>query len=210
MPVKQPKKLLILNILNLMDCGYNIEYGESIRMVPNPKTGVPEESYLGSDFYLERVYIIFPYQMAAKEGKYYLICNYDKYDDISNYRLDRITELKILDEPAKPFAHLKWANGRTLDLAAYMREHPYMYASGSVRAVFRVTRAMVSDVIDLFGTEVTFSDEDDAGVTVTAFTNEMAMEQFAMNFAPDVTVLEPQRLREKVKSALEKALEKYE
>lgn len=94
MPVKQPKKLLILNILdilrkysdeehrlsqkdiaeilkteydmtadrkairrnilNLMDCGYNIEYSESIRMVPNPKTGVPEESYLWSDFYLER------------------------------------------------------------------------------------------------------------------------------------------------------------
>ena len=92
MPVKQPKKLLIMNILdilrkysdeehrlsqkdiaeilkteydmtadrkairrnilNLMDCGYNIEYSESIRMVPNPKTGVPEESYLWSDFYL--------------------------------------------------------------------------------------------------------------------------------------------------------------
>lgn len=46
--------------------------------------------------------------MAAKEGKYYLICNYDKYDDISNYRLHRITELKILDEPTKPFEHLKW------------------------------------------------------------------------------------------------------
>ena len=37
----------------------------------------------------------------------------------------------------------------------------------------------------------------------------MAMEQFALNFAPDVTVLEPQRLREKVKNALKKALEKY-
>lgn len=287
MPVKQPKKLLIMNILdilrkysdeehrlsqkdiaeilkteydmtadhkairrnilNLMDCGYNIEYSESIRMVPNPKTGVPEDKTDNKQLFLtielldeaisrgrkvsfkyleygtdkrqhiktrpdgiERVYSISPYQMAAKEGKYYLICNYDKYDDISNYRLDRITELKILDEPAKPFEHLKWANGRTLDLATYMKEHPYMYASDNVRAVFRVAKAMVSDVIDLFGTEVTFSDEDDTGVTVTAFTNEMAMEQFALNFAPDVTVLEPQRLREKVKSALEKALEKYE
>ena len=124
----------------------------------------------------ERVYIISPYQMAAKEGKYYLICNYDKYDDISNYRLDRITELKILDEPAKPFEHLKWANGRTLDLATYMKEHPYMYAGDNVRAVFRVAKAM---------------------------------EQFALNFAPDVTVPEPQRLREKVKNALKKALKKY-
>lgn len=40
-----------------------------------------------------------------------------------------------------------------------------MYASDNVRAVFRVAKAMVSDVIDLFGTEETFSDEDDAGVT---------------------------------------------
>ena len=38
----------------------------------------------------------------------------------------------------------------------------------------------------------------------------LRFEQFALNFAPDVTVLEPQRLREKVKSALKKALEKYE
>ena len=40
-----------------------------------------------------REYIINPYQLVAKEGKYYLICNYDKYDDISNYRVDRITDL---------------------------------------------------------------------------------------------------------------------
>ena len=69
---------------------------------------------------------------------------------------------------------------------------------------------MIGDVIELFGTEVTFSDEDDAGVTVTAFTNEMAMEQFAMNFAPDVTVLEPKKLRENVKNQLVQALEKYQ
>ena len=48
------RKAIRRNILNLMDCGYNIEYSESIRMVPNPKTGQPEESYLWSDFYLER------------------------------------------------------------------------------------------------------------------------------------------------------------
>lgn len=42
-----------------------------------------------------------------------------------------------MDEPAKPFVHLKWVNGRTLDLATYMKEHPYMYAGDNVRAVFR-------------------------------------------------------------------------
>ena len=83
-------------------------------------------------------------------------------------------ELKILDEPANPFEHLKWANGRTLDLATYMKEHPYMYAGDNVRAVFRV-----------------------------------AMEQFALNFAQDVTVPEPKKLLKNVKNQLQQALEKY-
>lgn len=51
-----------------------------------------------------REYITSPYQMAAKEGKYYLICNYDKYDDVSNYRIDRMADVRVLDdEPVKPF-----------------------------------------------------------------------------------------------------------
>lgn len=304
------RKAIRRNILNLIDCGYNIEYSESIRMMPNPKTGETEESYLWSDFYLEReftdgelrllidsllfskhipysqrkdlvdkleglsnmyfrsrvkhiacmpedktdnkqlflnielldgaisrkrkvsfkylefdtdkqqhikkrpdgserVYIISPYQMAAKEGKYYLICNYDKYDDISNYRLDRITQLKILDEPAKPFEKLKWANGQTLNLAEYMKEHPYMYSSKNVRVKFRITLPMISDVIDMFGTDVSFSDKGADSVTVSTVTNELAMERFAKNFAPDVVILEPESLRDKLKNDLERSLEKY-
>lgn len=156
-----------------------------------------------------REYIINPYQLAAKEGKYYLICNYDKYDDISNYRVDRIADIKLLDEPVKPFERLKWANGTTLDLAAYMKEHPYMYSADNVRVKFRVCRAMVSNVIDLFGTDVRFSDEDEGHVTVSAFTNGMAAEQFAKNYGPDVVILEPQSLREKVKDTLEQSLKYY-
>ena len=38
----------------------------------------PKKDEKGKD----RLYVVSPYQMAAKEGKYYLICNYDKYDDI--------------------------------------------------------------------------------------------------------------------------------
>lgn len=304
------RKAIRRNLLNLIDCGYPIEYSETVRMIPNSKTGEPEESYIWSDFYLERnftdgelrllidsllfskhipysqckelvgkleglsniyfssrikhiarmpddkannkqiflnielldeaislsrkvsfhyleygtdkklhkkkrpdgtvrEYIISPYQMAAKEGKYYLICNYDKYDDISNYRIDRIADIKILDEQAKPFEKLKWSNGRTLDLAEYMRAHPYMYSSENVHVKFRISRAMISDIIDIFGSDVRFSDEDESGVTVSTVTNEMAAEQFAKNFSPDVVVLEPQELRNRLKDNLEKSLRFY-
>lgn len=50
----------------------------------------------------EREYIINPYQMVATNGRYYLICNYDKYNNAANYRIDRITDIRMLDTPVKP------------------------------------------------------------------------------------------------------------
>lgn len=158
----------------------------------------------------ERVYTVNPYQMAAKEGKYYLICNYDKYDDISNYRLDRICDIEMSDEPIKPFECLPWSCGAALDLHRYMTEHIYMYSSGNAQVKFRITRTMISDVIDMFGKDVRFSDETESYVTVSANVNELAMEQFARRFAPDVIVLEPKELADKVRTQLEKALKIYD
>ena len=54
----------------------------------------------GSDFKLhpkrEEKYVVNPYQMVANNGFYYLIGNYDKYDDISHYRLDKMTCVEML------------------------------------------------------------------------------------------------------------------
>ena len=99
--------------------------------------------------------------MAAREGKYYLICNNDKFDNIANYRLDRIQEIRILDEPVKPFETLKWAQGRTLDMTQYLREHPYMFSSDNIRAKFRADRGMITDIVDMFGENALFVDADE-------------------------------------------------
>lgn len=85
-----------------------------------------------------------------------------------------------------------------------------MYSGGNCRAVFRVCRAMIGDVIDLFGKDVVFSDETEESVTVSVYTNEMSAAHFAQSFAPDMTVLEPKNLRENVKTQLQQALEKYQ
>jgi predicted DNA-binding transcriptional regulator YafY len=85
-----------------------------------------------------------------------------------------------------------------------------MYSGGNCRAVFRVCRAMIGDVIDLFGKDVVFSDETEDSMTVSVYTNEMSAAHFAQSFAPDVTVLGPKNLRENVKNQLQQALEKYQ
>lgn len=158
----------------------------------------------------ERVYVVSPYQMVAKEGKYYLICNYDCYDDVSNYRVDRITDIEILEAKAKPFEELKWSNGQRLDLAEYMKKHVYMYSSADSQVTFRIVKPMISDIIDMFGKDVQFFDETEDTVCVKAKVNEAAMIQFAQSYAPDVEILKPVELREKVKERLRKGYRCYE
>lgn len=157
-----------------------------------------------------REYVISPYYMAAREGKYYLICNNDKFDNIANYRLDRIQEIRILDEPVKPFETLKWAHGRTLDITQYMREHPYMFSSDNIRVKFRADRGMITDIVDMFGENAMFVDADENTVTVSTYANQMALEQFARNFAPNVIMLEPKSLVDKVRRDFEAILKAME
>ena len=52
--MRADRKSIKRNLMDLIDFGYEIEYSESIRMVPNAKTGELEESYVLSDFYLSR------------------------------------------------------------------------------------------------------------------------------------------------------------
>lgn len=121
-----------------------------------------------------------------------------------------MADVRVLDdEPVKPFESLEGAGRMGLDLAKYMAEHVNMYSSANARCKFRVTREMISDVIDMFGANVVFSDETDKRVTVSARVNERAMWQFAKNFAPDVVILEPKRLADQVRAEAERTIEAY-
>jgi predicted DNA-binding transcriptional regulator YafY len=79
----------------------------------------------------------------------------------------------------------------------------------NIRAEFRADKSMISDIIDVFGKDVRFSGETDTQITVTANVNQMAMEQFALSFAPWIEVIKPQKLREKMIEDLSAGLEKY-
>ena len=97
-----------------------------------------------------REYIVNPYQIAAANGRYYLICNYDKYDNVAHYRLDRITNIKLLPTPAKPMEQVKGLE-HDFDLPRHMAEHVYLFAGESGPVTFRAKKYLLNDIIDWFG-----------------------------------------------------------
>ncbi|MBP3871959.1 MAG: WYL domain-containing protein [Faecalicoccus sp.] len=296
--------------MDLIDCGYDIEYKESIRSVLNHKTGVREDNYLLSDFYLVKdftdgelrllidsllfsnhidnhqrkelvrklenlsnvffkshlnhictiqnhdlaskqlfytieildeaiskkrkvsfqycsygldkvlhprecseggykEYIVSPYQIAATNGRYYLIANTDPHDNISHYRLDRIVNIQLTEKPTKK-AELVQGMEHGIQLPKHMAEHVYMFSGESASVTFRMKTLILNDVIDWFGTRVNFFDPEGDEVTARVTVNLQAMQLWALQYSSYVRVLEPKSLQSEILSNLKKAVENYE
>lgn len=155
-----------------------------------------------------REYIINPYQIVAANGRYYLICNYDKYDDLANYRLDRITDIELLETPRKPKNKVQGLVG--LDIAQYMNEHIYMFTGKSVRAKFEAPKYLISDILDYFKADVNFKELENDQVLATVKVNETDMQLWAGQYCGQIKIIEPQSLAEACKQDILDALALYE
>ncbi len=154
-----------------------------------------------------REFVVNPYQMAATNGRYYLICNYEGKPNIANCRLDRITNIRLLDTPAKPKEQVQ--GGKLFSLPKHMAEHLYMFSGESIPVTFRMKKIILNDVIDWFGTDIAFSEETEDEVTARVTVNWSAMRHWALQYCRHVTVLSPPDLAEHIQQDLAEALERY-
>ena len=156
----------------------------------------------------DREYIINPYQIAAANGRYYLVCNYDGYDDLSNYRIDRISDIELLETNVKPVRELEGMK-YGFNLKKYIDEHIYMWSGKTIRAKFIAEKYILNDVMDYFGGDVRLSDETETTITVSVRVNEQDIRIWAMQFSADMTYLEPESFVEKCRETIMKAAERY-
>ena len=194
--------IAVVGFLGLQARSYNdIIYADSLEILN--EYGTDKKLHPKRD----REYIVNPYQMAAANGRYYLIGNYDKYDNLANYRLDRITNIRLLDTPVKPKEQVK--DGKQFSLPKHMAEHLYMFSGESIPVTFRMKKNILNDVIDWFGSEITFSDETEDEVTARVTANWSAMRYWAQQYCRFVRIITPIDLAETVKTDLQSALENY-
>lgn len=200
--------------------GRNAENQDTMTSIATVDTAISkgkkiEFSYLqyGVDFKLHPKrtirYIVSPYQMVNSKGKYYLIGNYDEYDDISHYRLDRITDVVILKENRKPLKSIKGLE-KGFNISEYISEHVYMYSGESERFKLRTSENMMDALIDGFGKNfrVTFGEDDD--IIVILKCNQSAFFYWAMQYGSNIEVLEPESMRERIKQASLDVYKKYQ
>ncbi len=167
---------------------------------------------IGTDFKLharrEKEYVVNPYQIVANNGKFYLISNSDNHEDVAHFRIDKMTDVRMLTTKAKPMKQVKGLeNG--LNLPKHMAEHIYMFNGESDIVKLKTTADMMSQLVDWFGTEFSIMRQEGNEITVRVKCNLKAMEYWALQYGPYVEVLSPESLREQLRKHIRAMAKKY-
>lgn len=152
--------------------------------------------------------IVNPYQIVANNGRFYLIGNYDKHDNVSHIRIDKMTDVKILNEKAKPMKQIPELKDG-LDLPKHMAEHFYMFSGESVVVEIKTSECMMNELVDWFGTDFRVLKKGGDTIVARVTCNKEAMRYWALQYGPSVEILKPESLRNQLREDIKVMAEKY-
>ncbi len=149
-----------------------------------------------------------PWQLAWENGCYYLIAYQEEKEpaNIRNYRVDRITSVKILEEARRGQEAV-----RDFDLPAYLRKHFNMYGGPEHRVTLRCTGDLVPVMRDRFGRSPIFVPEQDGNFHFDV--PVCVSEQFfgwVCGFGGKVEVTAPAEVRSQLHAMVQKLAEQHQ
>ena len=151
-----------------------------------------------------------PYQMILSNQRYYLMALSERWKNIAFHKLDRITNMEILDVPATPIRSVSgYENG--IDYKKLSTGLPYLFTDEPTRIDLLASEDAVDQLIEWFGKDIRINKvaTDPGKVRVSIIASPNAMEHWAMQYIHSVEVVSPGFLRNKIKETLKEAAEKY-
>ncbi|MBR2871092.1 MAG: WYL domain-containing protein [Clostridia bacterium] len=152
-------------------------------------------------------HVVSPYQMILQNQRYYLMCFDERWKHVQYFRMDRITDIELMDTIRTPLKSVKgFENG--IDYKRFSASMPYMFCDEPQRITFTADDGVIDQVVDWFGKDITIERKNDTNY-VSIYASVNAMEYWAMQYLNAVEVLTPLELRERIKKNVQSANEKY-
>ena len=149
-----------------------------------------------------------PYQLILHNQRYYLMSQNEHWHNMAYYRVDRITNMTILDLPSTPITSIEGFESG-INYKEIASSLPYMYTDKLEHIEFTAHRGIIDQIVDWFGNEVHFKEIDKDYVSVSIKASPNAMEHWAMQYINYVEVIKPIALRDRIKENINKATRKY-
>lgn len=146
-----------------------------------------------------------PWALVWDDEMYYLVVYDSKHGNITHYRVDKMKEIEILDEPREGKDEFKAFN-----LAHYTRSLFGMYAGEEIKVRLEADNDMIGVVIDRFGKDIIVVPADDnhfqTTVSVAVSSHFLG---WIMSLDGKIRIIGPESVVDKMKEMIGKLSEQY-
>ncbi len=139
-------------------------------------------------------YVVSPYSLTVSDENYYLISHYPKHKDLTNFRVDRMTDIRVSDEKCEKIESIM---GDNFSMGEYAKKIFSMYGGENGRVELLCENKMMNPIIDKFGEEVFVQKADEehfkACVNVNVSPTFFA---WVFTFAGKIKITSPEKVKE--------------
>lgn len=152
----------------------------------------------------KRWYVVNPVATAIDNGQYYLVCYDDRHGgDTANYRIDRMDNVTVLDEPITKNPKLEASKSKVKQFVNY--------GGDPKTVVFHIDRGLIDLVFDKFGKNVKIRELENGRLHCTVDVQQSpTFIHWCCSFGSRLTVVSPPSTINEIKKLLSETLEQYE
>lgn len=135
-------------------------------------------------------YTASPYALSWDDENYYMTAYYEKYGSLSNFRVDKMESVKILDQTRQ-----KLPNDGEFDPAEYSKKVFGMYAGREEKISLQFDNSLIGVVLDRFGHDISIipAGENSFIINVNAYISPTFI-GWLFGFGNKVRILSPRSL----------------
>ncbi len=150
-----------------------------------------------------------PYAMTWQDDHYYLIGNYDKYDNLVHLRIDRMKSVEETDKNARHFSEVSNYSD-TFNVADYTKGLFDMFVGEFSEVRLKCSKESLEQIADRFGSSIFVTNVTDTHFEITVnCAVSHGLVNWLLGFSDGVEVLSPEPLRKMMKERAEKVLDLY-
>ena len=143
-----------------------------------------------------------PYALTWQDDHYYLIGNYEKYDNLIHLRIDRMHAAEETETPIRPFSEVSDYKNY-FDVADYTKRLFGMFGGKIEEIELKCSKDMLEQVLDRFGENIFISKltEKTFNFTYSAAVSD-ALVTWIINFGDKIEAVKPKSLRNMIKDRI--------
>lgn len=148
-------------------------------------------------------YIVNPVALVFSEDNYYLVCYNDKYQDLSNYRIDKMLDVEVTDDDITPSECVK-----DFKFYSHPKQSFSMFRGEIEKVTLECENSLANVIIDRFGEKIKMTPKDSEKFTVTVPVQvSPTFYAWCFTFGRKMKIISPQSVADGYKAKLSETLD---